>query len=72
MEQHTCQLPLLNKETGEVSRCKNKDVEVFKHEGSDFYFCLEHGLLFQKNIDDLYKALEKEVEDYFNQVNTES
>jgi YHS domain-containing protein len=62
MEDHKCQLPSLNKETGEIIPCHNTDIKVFNYQGNDFYFCSEHYDLFSKNIDNLYQALKEEVE----------
>ena len=54
-----CQLPVLNKETGEVNPCEASDIKTFTYQGNDFYFCPEHYKIFSENIDNLYKALQK-------------
>jgi hypothetical protein len=62
MENH-CQLPILNKKTGEITTCEDSSLQIFTYEGNDFYFCPEHYKIFSENIDNLYKALQKEVEE---------
>jgi hypothetical protein len=59
-----CQLPVLNKKTGEVSSCESTDIKLFNYNGNNFYFCDEHYKLFSENIKSLHQALEKEAEDY--------
>lgn len=61
-----CQMPSLNKETGEIISCKNTDVEVFNYQGKEFYFCSKHYDLFSQNIDNLYNVLKKEMKDLYN------
>jgi hypothetical protein len=57
-----CYLPIVNKETGEISYCQNQDLQPFMYEGLEFYFCPEHYKLFTENIDALSKKLQEEVE----------
>jgi hypothetical protein len=59
-----CQLPVLDKKTGQVLPCHNGDIKIFNYEGSNFYFCSEHYNLVSENIESLNQALEKEAEDY--------
>ena len=64
-----CQLPILDKKSGEVHPCVNSDVQVFNYQGNDFYFCPEHYKIFSENIDNLHSALQKEAEEYINKNN---
>jgi hypothetical protein len=66
MEQ--CQLPVLNKETKEVAPCYNTDIQKFTYQGNDFYFCPEHYKIFSESIDNLYKALQKEVVEHIDKL----
>ena len=64
--EHKCQLPHLDKETGEVTQCEATDIEIFTYQGNDFYFCPEHYKLFSENIDALYETMQKEFEESQN------
>lgn len=64
--EHKCQLPHLDKETGEVTPCENTDIETFTYQGNDFYFCSKHYKLFSENIDALYRAMQKEFQETHN------
>jgi hypothetical protein len=61
--EHQCQLPSLNKETGEVIPCENTDIKKFTYQNNDFYFCSAHYDLFSQNIDGLYRVLQQEIEE---------
>lgn len=66
MEEHKCQLPHLDRETGEVTPCENTDIQIFTYQGNDFYFCSKHYKLFSDNIESLYQTLSKEIEESFH------
>jgi len=63
--EHQCQLPSLNKETGETIPCPNTDIKKFTYQGNDFYYCSDHYNLFSQNIDGLYEVLNQEFEKFF-------
>jgi hypothetical protein len=63
--EHKCQLPSLNKETGEVIPCENTDIKIFNYQGYDYYYCSKHYDLISQNIDGLYKVLQQEAEEKF-------
>ena len=65
---HKCQLPVLNKETGEITQCEASDIKTFTYQGNDFCFCSEHYKIFMDNIDNLYKALQKEVLEHIDKL----
>jgi hypothetical protein len=61
--EHKCQLPSLDKETGEIIPCENTDIKTFNYQGNDFYYCSKHYDLVSENIDALYRVLQEEIQE---------